>query len=81
MVWLKEKRGGGANLQPRILYPIRLLFRINGEIKFYRPAKAKTIQYNQTSLTTNPKGTSLGGKEKGTRKLQMGKLISKANKQ
>ena len=32
--------------------------------KFYRQTKAKRIQHHQTSFTTNPKGTSLGGKEK-----------------
>ena len=27
----------GKNLQPRILYPARLLFRFNGEIKSFAP--------------------------------------------
>ena len=31
--------------------------------KLYRQAKAKRIQHNQTSFTTNAKGTSLGRKE------------------
>ena len=34
------------NLQPRFLYPARILFKINGEIKkFLRQAKVKRIQY------------------------------------
>ena len=32
--------------------------------KFYRQEKAKRIQHNQTSLTTNAKGNTLGGKHK-----------------
>ena len=78
MVWLKEKRGRGSKLTPKNTLPSRALVQNQWRNqKFYRPAKAKTIQYNQTNSTTNPKGTSLGGREKGTRKLQMGKLISK----
>ena len=45
----------GINLQPRLLYPARISFKIDGEIK--RQAKVKRIQYRQTSLTTNIKGT------------------------
>ena len=44
--------------------------------KLYRQAKAKRIQHHQTSSTTNPKGTSLGGKEKATtrnKKIMSGK--------
>ena len=50
----------GKNLQPRILYPARLSFRFDGEVK----SKVKRIQHHQTSFTTNTKGTSLGRKHK-----------------
>ena len=53
----------GKTLQPRILYPTRLLFRFDGEIKsFPRQAKVKRIQHHQTSFKTNAKGISLGRK-------------------
>ena len=51
----------GKSLQPRILYPTRLSFRFDGEIKSF-PEKQKLIQHHQTSFTTNAKGTSLGRK-------------------
>jgi len=55
----------GKNLQPRILYPARLSFRFDGEIKrFPDKRKLKIIQHHQTSLTTNAKGTSLDRKHK-----------------
>ena len=55
----------GKNLQPRILYPTRLAFRFEGENqKLYRQEKANRLQHHQTSFTTNPKGISLGGKER-----------------
>ena len=54
----------GKNLQLRILYPARLSFRFDGEIKnLHRQGKAKRIEHHQTSFATNTKGTSLGGKE------------------
>ena len=53
----------GKNLQPRLLYPARVSFRFNGEIKTLQ-AKAKRIQHHQTSFTANAKGTSLGEKHK-----------------
>ena len=53
----------GKNRQPRILYPARLSFRFDGEIKSF-PDKQKLIQHHQTSFTTNAKGTSLGRKQK-----------------
>ena len=56
----------GKNWQPRILYPGRLSFRFDGEIRLYRQVKAKRIQHHQTSFTTNVKGTSLSKKEKTT---------------
>ena len=46
------------NLQP-ILYPARLAFRFDGEIKsFPDKQKLKRIQHHQTSFTTNAKGNS-----------------------
>ena len=55
----------GKNLQPRLLYPARISFRFDGEIKtFTDKTKVKRIQHHQTSFTTNAKGTSLGRKHK-----------------
>ena len=55
----------GKNLQPRLLYPARISFRFDGEIKsFTDKQKQKRIQHQQTSSTTNAKGTSLTGKHK-----------------
>ena len=55
----------GKNLQPRILYPARLSFRFDGEIKsFPDKQKLKRIWYQQSSCTTNAKGTFLGRKHK-----------------
>ena len=40
----------GKNLQPRLLYPARISFKIDGEIKsFSDKQKVKRIQYHQTS--------------------------------
>ena len=64
MIHLKIK---GKSLQPRILCSARLLFIFDGEIKsFTDKQKQKGIQYHQTSIMTNAKGTSLGGKDKAT---------------
>ena len=55
----------GKTLQPRILYPTRLLFTFDGEIQsFPRQAKVKRIQHHQTSFTINAKRTFLGRKYK-----------------
>ena len=57
---MKEK-----NLQPRLLYPARISFKYEGEIKkLYRQAKAERIQHHQTSSSTNAKGSSLDRKHK-----------------
>ena len=57
----------GKNLQPRIIYPARLLFRFDGEIKsFTDKKKAEIVQHHQTSFTAIVKDTSLGEKEKAT---------------
>ena len=47
----------GKNLQPRLLDLARISFKIDGEIKLFRQAKVKRIQYHQTSFTTNVKWT------------------------
>ena len=55
----------GKILPPRILYPERLLFRLDREIKsFPDKQKLKRIWYQQSSYTTNAKGTFLGRKHK-----------------
>ena len=57
---MKEK-----NLQPGILYPARLSFRFDGEIKsFPDKQKFKRIQHHQTSFTIKAKGTSPVRKQK-----------------
>ena len=54
----------GKNLPSRILYPARLSFRFDGEIKsFLDKQKFKRIQHHQTSFITNAKDTSLGRKQ------------------
>ena len=53
----------GKKLQPRILYPARLAFRFDGEIKSF-PDKQKSIQHHQTSSPTNAKGSSLDRKHR-----------------
>ena len=49
------------NLQPRLLYPARISFRYEGEL---RQAKAERIQHHQTSSSTNAKGSSLDRKHR-----------------
>ena len=60
----------GKNLQPRLLYPARVSFKIDGEIKsFSDKQKVKRIQYHQTSFTTNVKGTYIVKKYKRRKKI------------
>lgn len=57
----------GKNLQPRILYTKGILFRVNREIKDLQKTKnLKRIKQQTSSITTNAKETSLGGKEMAT---------------
>ena len=56
--------------QARILYPTRISFKIDGEIKSFRQAKVKRVQYHQTSFTTNVKGTYIVKKYKRKKYLQ-----------
>ena len=52
----------GINLQQRILYPARLLFRSDREIKnFTDYTRAKRIQHHQTSFTSNSEGILSAG--------------------
>ena len=52
-------------LQPGLLYPARISFKYEGEIKkLYRQAKAQRIQHHQTSSPTNAKGSSLDRKHR-----------------
>ena len=53
----------GKNLQPSILYPVRLFQILWRNQKIFRQAKVKRIQHHESSLTTNAKGTSLGRKQ------------------
>ena len=55
----------GDNLQPRILYPARLSFRFDREIKSF-PDKQNLREFSaiKPGFTTNAKGTSLSRKHK-----------------
>ena len=55
------------NLQPRLLYLARILFKIDVEIKSFSD-KQKLIQYHQTSFTTNVKGIFIVKKYKRRKK-------------
>ena len=52
----------GKNLQQRILYPARLSFRFDREIKSFPDKQVKNIQHHQTSFTAHAKGTPVGRK-------------------
>ena len=54
----------GKNLQPRLLYPGRISFKTEGEIKSFSDK-----QYHQTSFTTNVKGTYIVKKYKRRKKI------------
>ena len=44
----------GKNLQPRLVYPTRISFKIDGEIKrFFIQIKIKRKEYHKTIFTTN----------------------------
>ena len=60
---------GKKNLQPRLLYPARISFKIDGEIKSFSYKQVLRIQYHQTSFTTNVKGTYIIKKYNGRRKI------------
>jgi len=52
------------NLQPRLLYPARISFKYEGQIKSFIDKKAERIQHHQTSSPTNTKGSSLDRKHR-----------------
>ena len=53
----------GKNLQPRLLYPARISFRLDGEIKsFTDKQKLQEFSTTKPALQQNAKGTSLSGK-------------------
>ena len=52
------------NLQPRLLYPARISFKYEGEIKSLTDKEKLRIQHHQTSYPTNAKGYSLDRKHK-----------------
>ena len=52
------------NLQPRLLYPARISFKYEGEIKSFSDKLLKRILHHQTSSPTNTKGYSLDRKHK-----------------
>ena len=58
----------GKNMQPRLLYPVRISFKFDREIKSFTDKQklkfSQRIQHHKTSSTTNAKGTSLSGKHK-----------------
>ena len=56
------------NLKPRMLYPMRLSFRFDGEIKRFTDKQKQRIQHHQTDFATNTKGTSVGRKHKRRKK-------------
>ena len=56
---MKEK-----NLQPRLLYPAKISFKYEREIRNYRQAKAERIRHHQTTSSTNAKGSSLDRKHR-----------------
>ena len=66
----------GKNLQPRLLYPARISFKIGGKNKkLFRQAKVKRIQYHQTSFTTNVKWAYIVNKYKRRKRIYPQKKI------
>ena len=59
----------GKNLQPRLLYPARLSFRFEGEIKsFADKQKLREFSNTKSALQQTLKGNSLSRQEKATRR-------------
>jgi len=52
------------NVQPRLLYPARISFKYEGEIKSFTDKQKLRIQHHQTSSPTNAKGSSLDRKHR-----------------
>ena len=67
----------GKNLQPRILYPKRLSFKFQEEIKIFTDKQKLRVKHHETSFTKNAKGNSLSGRGKATTgsiKITKGKI-------
>ena len=54
----------GKKLQLRLLYPARISFKIDGEIKSFSDKQKLRIQYHQTSFTKNVRRTYIVKKYK-----------------
>uniref|UniRef100_A0A5G2QH65 L1 transposable element dsRBD-like domain-containing protein n=1 Tax=Sus scrofa TaxID=9823 RepID=A0A5G2QH65_PIG len=73
----------GNNLQPRLLYPTRLLFRFEGQIKTFTD-KQKLREFSNTKpglslvFKTYTKGTSIGRKEQEKERKKSSNSKSKA---
>ena len=52
------------NLQPRLLYPARISFKYEGEIKSFINKQKLRIHLHQTRSLTNAKGSSLESKHR-----------------
>ena len=59
----------GKNLQPRLLYPARISFKIDGETKSFSDKQKLRLQYHQTRFTTNVKRTYIVKKHKRRKKI------------
>ena len=59
----------GKKLQLRLLYPARISFKIDGEIKSFSDKQKLRIQYHQTSFTKNVRGTYIVKKYKRKKKI------------
>ena len=57
------------DLQPRLLYPAKLSFKIEGEIKSF-PEKKKVVCCHQSSIATNVKGLALRRRKKEVNSLK-----------
>ena len=56
----------GRNLQPRIFYPWKILFKFEEVIKSLIGRQNPRVQHHKTNFTRNVKRTSLSRKEKAT---------------
>ena len=54
----------GNNLQPRLLYPARISFTYEGEIKSFTDKQKLRIQHHKTRSSTNATGSSLDRKHR-----------------
>ena len=59
----------GKILQPRLLFPSRILFKIDGVKKLFRQENVRKNQYHQPNFTANVKGTYIVKKYKRIKKI------------